>query len=187
MQFRPVYFSASCLHCHGEVSDAPKALLAKYGDKQGFGHKVGDLAGVVAIGIPVDIALGQLKGKAFAVFMSCLFAAGVLYVIISSFFNRLVAGDLRKILDIFRQELPETVAAQSLPESLPAASAWAKCLPISSGPMNSGYLRQSRVRMRSKRSPWQRTPWLRASGKTRPRSSRVRNCCRRSLTASPIW
>ena len=119
-QFRPVYFSASCLHCHGEVSDAPKALLAKYGDKQGFGHRVGDLAGVVAIGIPVDIALGQLKGKAFAVFMSSLFAGGVLYVIISSFFNRLVAGDLKRILDIFRQELPETVAAQSLPESLPA-------------------------------------------------------------------
>lgn len=118
MQFRPVYFSASCLHCHGEVSNAPAALVAKYGDRNGFGNKVGDLAGVVAIGIPVDIALGQLKGKAFAVFMSCLFGVGVLYVVISSFFNRLVAGDLRRILDIFRQELPEAVAVRGQPEAL---------------------------------------------------------------------
>jgi PAS domain S-box-containing protein len=107
MRYRPVYYSASCMHCHGKAMDAPKALLEKYGSERGFGHQVGDLAGVVAIGIPLDIALGQLKGKAFAVFMSCLFGAVVLMVLISSFFNRLVAGDLRKILNIFRKELPE--------------------------------------------------------------------------------
>jgi PAS domain S-box-containing protein len=119
MRFRPVYFSASCLHCHGKMTDAPKAMLEKYGSERGFGHQVGDLAGVVAIGIPVDIALGQLKGKAFAVFMSCLFGAIVLYVLISSFFNRLVAGDLRKILNIFRQELPEEEKSLSLAEAQP--------------------------------------------------------------------
>lgn len=118
MQFRPVYFSASCLRCHGDPADAPKALLAKYGDKNGFGHTIGDLAGVVAVGIPVDIALAQLKGKAFAVFMSCLFGAVVLYVIISSFFNRLIAGDLKKILNIFREELPEEARQENVPESL---------------------------------------------------------------------
>jgi PAS domain S-box-containing protein len=107
MRYRPVYFSASCLHCHGAVADAPKALLEQYGNTRGFGHQVGDLAGVTAVGIPVDIALAQLKGKAWAVFMSCLFGAGVLFVVLISFFNRLVAGDLRKVLNIFRQELPE--------------------------------------------------------------------------------
>ncbi len=117
MRYRPVYFSASCLHCHGKVADAPQALLEKYGSERGFGHQVGDLAGVVAVGIPVDIALGQLKGKAFAVFMSCLFGAIVLYVLISSFFNRLVAGDLRKILNIFRQELPEEEGSPALAEA----------------------------------------------------------------------
>jgi PAS domain S-box-containing protein len=139
MRFRPVYFSASCLLCHGKVSDAPKALLEKYGSERGFGHKVGDLAGVVAIGIPLEIALGQLKGKAFAVFMSCLFGAVVLMVLIGSFFNRLVAGDLRKILNIFREELPE--GQQSGPQAearprdaglgeVPQSLAWADDLKL---------------------------------------------------------
>ncbi len=119
MRFRPVYFSASCLHCHGSLAEAPKAMLEKYGNERGFGHKVGDMAGVVAIGIPLDIAMGQLKGKAFAVFMSRLFGAVVLMVLIGSFFNRLVAGDLRKILNIFREELPEADKPQG--QALPPA------------------------------------------------------------------
>jgi two-component system, NtrC family, sensor kinase len=105
--YRPVRFSESCLRCHGAVEEAPRALIELYGSERGYNHKVGDIAGVISVGIPVDVALGELKGKAVSVFMSTLFVGGLLFVVIISFFNRLVANDLRQILDIFRKELPE--------------------------------------------------------------------------------
>ncbi len=115
MLYRPVYFTASCLQCHGAAKDAPKALIDLYGNERGYNKKAGDLAGIISIGIPVDIALGQIKGKALAVFMSSLFIGAVLFVVIVSFFNRLVAGDLNRIINVFREELPEELAAIERP------------------------------------------------------------------------
>ncbi|MHC1745129.1 MAG: DUF3365 domain-containing protein [Syntrophobacteraceae bacterium] len=107
MLFRPVYFRQSCLHCHGDVDDAPKAMLELYGREKGFGRKEGDLAGVIAVGISMDVALSELKGKALSVFMSSFFFAAILFLLISSLFNRLVAHDLRKILNVFKGGLGE--------------------------------------------------------------------------------
>jgi PAS domain S-box-containing protein len=110
--FKPVYFRDSCMHCHGPVENAPKDLIELYGSERGFNRKVGDLAGVIAVGIPVDIALSQVRGKALSVFMSSFFIACILFVLISSYFNRLVAHDLRKILHIFRTGLSDGEARQ---------------------------------------------------------------------------
>lgn len=107
MHFRPVYFRESCLHCHGAVEDAPKAMLDLYGRDKGFDRKEGDLAGVIAVGISMDVALSELKGKALSVFMSSFFFAALLFLLISSLFNRLVAHDLRKVLDVFKEGLGE--------------------------------------------------------------------------------
>jgi len=43
-----------CLRCHGQPEDSPRALLASYGSKGGFGYRVGDLAGMDVIGIPMS-------------------------------------------------------------------------------------------------------------------------------------
>lgn len=111
MLYRPVYLTESCLRCHGPVENAPKALVDLYGSERGFNHKVGDLAGLISIGIPVDVALGEIKGKAVAVFMSTLLVGAILFVIVVSFFNRLVASDLKRVLNVFREELPEELAS----------------------------------------------------------------------------
>jgi PAS domain S-box-containing protein len=112
MRFRPVYFRQSCLHCHGAVESAPPALLELYGRERGFGRREGDLAGVIAVGISMDVALSELKGKAFSVFMSSLFGAVLLFLAISSLFNRLVAHDLRGILNIFKEGLGDVDTGQ---------------------------------------------------------------------------
>lgn len=105
MTFKPVYLQESCMHCHGAVENAPKDLVKLYGAERGFNRKAGEIAGLIAVGIPVDIALFQVKGKALSFFMSSFFAACVLFVVICSYFNRLVAHDLRKVLNIFRSGL----------------------------------------------------------------------------------
>lgn len=52
---------ASCLECHGKPEDAPKALVKKYGDKQGFNHNKGEIRAFVKVLMPLDKYLGEAK------------------------------------------------------------------------------------------------------------------------------
>ncbi len=114
---RPVYFSQECLHCHGRPEDAPKALLDLYGRTRGFGYKPGDIAGITAVSIPVDVALLKIKDRAFAIFGISLFGLSLLYVGICFFFNQVVVLNLRGLLDIFRHGLRDEKELQLLTEA----------------------------------------------------------------------
>jgi two-component system NtrC family sensor kinase len=114
---RPVYFSQGCMHCHGRPGDAPKALLNLYGRERGFGYKPGDIAGITAVSIPVDVALAKIKDRAIAIFGISLFGLSLLYVGICFFFNRVVVHNLRDLLDIFRHGLRDEKELQLLTEA----------------------------------------------------------------------
>ncbi len=94
---RPVYFSADCMHCHGDPKDAPAVLLRMYGDKRGFWRKPGELAGLDIISVPVESASGSISRSVtvFAVF----FGTGmlILLLVVQFFFNRLVVHNLRRV------------------------------------------------------------------------------------------
>jgi len=49
---KPVYHKASCIACHGDASKAPADVLGRYGSENGFGFKVGDVAGIISVTIP---------------------------------------------------------------------------------------------------------------------------------------
>lgn len=104
---RPIYMRASCLRCHGRPEEAPATLLDLYGERRGFGFKEGDLAGVMAVSIPVNIALQKIRGKAMSVFWVTIMLLTCLYVMTSYVFNRMVVRSLAGVLDIFRSGLME--------------------------------------------------------------------------------
>lgn len=104
-RFKPVYFDQSCMRCHGDPSDAPRDLLDIYGSERGFGHYAGELAGVIAVGVPVDSALAMIKEKAASVFLAVFFGISVFFLALSFFFNRVVVHNLHGLLNIFRREL----------------------------------------------------------------------------------
>lgn len=114
---RPVYFEQSCLHCHGDPKDAPAALVERYGRERGFGHQVGEIAGISSVNIPVDVALAAIQGRAFSVFGISLFALSTLFVGINFFFNRVVVHNLRDLLNIFRVGLRDEKELQLLSEA----------------------------------------------------------------------
>jgi two-component system, NtrC family, sensor kinase len=93
------------MHCHGDPQDAPLALIELYGRERGFGHRPGEIAGISAVTIPVDVALAAIKDRAVSVFGISLFGLSLLFVGISFFFNRVVVHNLRDLLDIFRYGL----------------------------------------------------------------------------------
>ena len=115
---RPVRFDNSCLHCHGDSNDAPRALLAKYGTRRGFGRKNGEVAGIMAVGVPADMALSQIRKTAVTVFIGGFSFSAVLFVFIVFLFNRVVVNDLRGLLDLLRSGLRKDEADFLLRESV---------------------------------------------------------------------
>ncbi len=107
MRYRPVYSEASCSHCHGKPEDAPKEIIDLYGNTRGFFRDVGNVYGVISVGVPVDLNLLKIKEIAFTVFLGVIPSLLFLYAIISIFFNKVIAQNLNNLLDIFRASLKE--------------------------------------------------------------------------------
>jgi methyl-accepting chemotaxis protein len=59
---RPLLVSSkSCLDCHGDPANAPKALLTAYGDQNGFGWHVGDLIAAQVIYVPAGQVINDAQ------------------------------------------------------------------------------------------------------------------------------
>ncbi len=110
---RPVRLDPSCLHCHGDPADAPKALLERYGERRGFWRQANELVGLDLVIAPVAGALTQIKGKTIG-FLS-MFAVGLvtLYLTVQLFFDRLVVANLRRVTETLRRYFPQEVGETS--------------------------------------------------------------------------
>ncbi|MEY4588697.1 MAG: hypothetical protein RL497_773 [Pseudomonadota bacterium] len=51
---KPIYHTANCVKCHGDVANAPEDVIKRYGTQHGFGFKEGDLAGIISVSIPTQ-------------------------------------------------------------------------------------------------------------------------------------
>lgn len=111
---RPVNMSSSCLACHGNVADAPSAMVEQYGPERGFGYGEGELAGIMAVSVPVSVALDQIRTRALSVFWVTLLLLVLLYVLILCLFDRMVIRSLRGLLAVFRQGLVDEEEHQLL-------------------------------------------------------------------------
>ncbi len=107
MRFQPVRFKQSCLNCHGDPSNAPKEVTSLYGKTRGFFHKPDEIAGVIGVGMPIDLNLDKIKNFAIGLFIGVVPSIFIVYVIISAFFNRYIAGNLRNILSYFRETISD--------------------------------------------------------------------------------
>ncbi len=114
---RPVYFTQDCMHCHGSPADAPPTILKLYGRTRGFGYKAGDIAGVTAVSIPVNVALAKIKQRAAAIFGLSLLGLSLLYIGVFVFFNRVVIHSLRDLLEVFRHGLRDEKELELLKEA----------------------------------------------------------------------
>ncbi|KAB1443058.1 c-type heme family protein [Pseudodesulfovibrio senegalensis] len=104
---RPVVFAKKCMHCHGSPDKAPKVLLERYGDRRGFGRKVGEIGGIDLVGLPVDSAVSQIRDA--TVGYVGIYASGMLifFTVVQFFFNRLVTHNLHRLTRVFRERFKD--------------------------------------------------------------------------------
>ena len=109
VRFQPVFFETSCMHCHGAPGNAPPELTRLYGESKGFGHFPGELAGIIAVGVPVHSALADIKERAASVFIAVFLGVSLFYLFLIFFFDRIVVSNLRGVVDIFRAALDQDI------------------------------------------------------------------------------
>jgi len=63
-QVNAMRIEQSCLRCHGDPSDSPKSLLDRYGSTGGFHRKIGDVAGLDVIAVPMENLTAALASDA---------------------------------------------------------------------------------------------------------------------------
>lgn len=86
-----------CLTCHSTVEAAPKTLLAKYGDSNGFGWKLNEIVGARIVSVPMSVPLQKAR-EAFETFMGSLVAVFVVIVIILNIMLRYIV--IRPIIEM---------------------------------------------------------------------------------------
>ncbi len=107
MRFQPVVFKSRCLNCHGNPDDAPQAINALYGKTRGYFYKPDEIAGVIGVGMPIDLDIEKIKKFIIALFVGVIPSIVIVYLAISAFFNRYIASNLRNILSFFRTNIKD--------------------------------------------------------------------------------
>ncbi len=107
MRFQPVIFKEACLNCHGDPDSAPREVIDSYGTKRGYGHISGAISGVIGVGMPIDGNLEKIKDFTLKLFVGVVPSIVFVYIIISTFFNRYIASNLRNIISFFRTNIKD--------------------------------------------------------------------------------
>ncbi|WP_455375095.1 c-type heme family protein [Kaarinaea lacus] len=90
----------SCLLCHGKIEDAPKTMLDRYGDANGFGWKMNEVVGAQLVSVPMSVPL-ERADKTFTTFMISLGAVlFAVFVILNVLLQRIVIKPVRKMSGI---------------------------------------------------------------------------------------
>ena len=98
----------SCLRCHGKPEDSPKSLLERYGATGGFHRKVGDVAGMDVIAIPMDSVNAALRASATKNILATAVCLLLLLVAILVAFRYMVARRLAAITTHFQYAATQT-------------------------------------------------------------------------------
>ncbi len=93
----PIYTEKTCLRCHGDPSQAPLELRKRYGLKRGYFRKVGQIAGLDVVAIPVDNALNHIHRVALAIISIGILTVITLFIFVGLFFEKLVHKPLKSL------------------------------------------------------------------------------------------
>ncbi len=102
IHIKGVVMERECLLCHGNPADAPKSLIEKYGNKNGFFRKVGDIIGAESVAIPVDETFYRIRQIALSTFLVGIIGLVMLFTVVNLFINTVMVSPLKKVSAFFK-------------------------------------------------------------------------------------
>jgi diguanylate cyclase (GGDEF)-like protein len=79
----------SCMRCHSTPDVAPKELVEMYGDKAGFGEKIGQIRAIMTIRMPLEKAINDAYQYYFKIYFFVAVSLIILYVIFFYMFRKI--------------------------------------------------------------------------------------------------
>jgi two-component system cell cycle response regulator len=80
---------ASCMRCHSDPNLAPDNLTAEYGDKAGFGEKVGDIRAIISLNYPLDEAFSESYRQWLFLSLIAFIVLAIFYAVVTYFLYRM--------------------------------------------------------------------------------------------------
>ncbi len=99
----PMRVGKSCLQCHGRPEDAPASLVERYGPTAGFNLRLGDIAGMDTIAVPLDAVQSAMVSEAVAQSITAGFWVILLFGSIFVAFQMMAGRRLRILAGYFRE------------------------------------------------------------------------------------
>lgn len=115
---RPIQIkNQGCLICHSTVDVAPKTMLARYGNANGFGWKLNEVVGAQIVSVPMSVPF-EVARQTFATFMVSLFMIfAALIVILNLMLRAIVINPVTRMSQIADQVSKGDLEAAELPET----------------------------------------------------------------------
>jgi protein-histidine pros-kinase len=116
---RPIQARPPCLECHSVPSEAPAAMLRRYGSNNGFGWRPNEIVGAQIVSVPMALPT-RMANREFLTLVSCLaavFLASLVLLDLLLLFT--VVRPLRKLsaaadqISIGQVDMPELPASGS--------------------------------------------------------------------------
>jgi protein-histidine pros-kinase len=80
---RPLKVSSpACLTCHDTVEGAPRTMVERYGDANGFGWKLNDIVTAQIVSVPMQLAVQRANGvfRTFMISLAVVFLLGIVAI-----------------------------------------------------------------------------------------------------------
>lgn len=97
---RPSKAKQGCLVCHGLPAEAPEPLKKKYGTESGYGYSVGEVVGVMTVGVPLQDVNTLVIQRSLAAMAVLALLFSVIAVIISAIVKRSIIAPVVDITEV---------------------------------------------------------------------------------------
>lgn len=96
---KPIVAEQACMLCHSDPSKAPKELLDRYGNKNGFGRSVGEVIGTLTVSVPASVVMNKAhRNTLMFIGMVAMFFV-LLTLIVNVFFGKVVLKPIKHLAD----------------------------------------------------------------------------------------
>jgi HAMP domain-containing protein len=96
---KPIVAKQRCMRCHSDPAKAPKELLDRYGNKNGFNRSVGEVIGTLTVSVPSSVVMNKARRNTLVFIGTVALFFVLLTLIVNVFFARLVLQPIKKLAE----------------------------------------------------------------------------------------
>jgi HAMP domain-containing protein/DNA-directed RNA polymerase subunit RPC12/RpoP len=96
---KPIVAEQRCMRCHSDPAIAPKELLERYGDENGFGRSVGEIIGTLTVSVPASVVIERAKRNTMIFIGMVVLFFCLLTLIVNVLFAKMVLKPIKKLAE----------------------------------------------------------------------------------------